>query len=131
MDKSYQKEAFQTFKLKASVAKKFRKYSRELGCSQSMTLELMLEFFKTNQLSPKENLGPNMLTLEGLVKKRIDALIAIVRSIEKSQTKPTALMLQSLFEEEHTPGQPKFREKKFQNQEIDTYSRKDAEPKKP
>ncbi|MDT0642210.1 BfmA/BtgA family mobilization protein [Zunongwangia sp. F363] len=117
MDTSHKKEPFETFKLKASVGRKFRKYARHLGCSQSMTLLLMLEFFETNKLSPKEHMGPHMQTLERLVKKRIDALIAIVRSIEKNQTKPTALMLQSLFEEEHTPSQPKFKEKKFQAKE--------------
>lgn len=114
MDKSYRKEPFETFKIKASIAKRFRKYAREMGYSQSMTLQLMLEFFEVNRLSPKEQLGPNMLTLEKHLKKRIDALIAIIRSIEKSQTKPTALMLQSLFEAANSETEPKFREKKHQ-----------------
>ncbi len=112
MDKSTRKEPFETFKIKASIGKRFRKYAREIGCSQSMTLQLMLEFFEANGLSPKEQLGPNMLTLEKHLKKRIDALIAIIRSIEKSQTKPTALMLQSLFEAANSETEPKFREKK-------------------
>lgn len=112
MDKSYRKEPFETFKIKASTAKRFRKYAREMGCSQSMTLQLMLEFFEVNGLSPNEQLGPNMHTLEQQLKKRIDALIAIIRSIEKSQTKPTALMLQSLFEAANSETEPKFRERR-------------------
>ena len=113
MDRSYRNEPFETFKIKASVGKRFRKYARRLGCPQSETLLLMLEFFERNKLSPQEQLGPHMQTLEQNLKKRIDALVAIIRSIEKSQTKPTALMLQSLFEETHSESEPKFREKKI------------------
>ena len=101
MDEDFKKDQFINLSIKAPVAKKFRKYARHLGCSQSMCLLLMLEFFETNQLSPKERMGPHMQTLERLVKKRISALIAIVRDIEKQQTKPTALMLQTLFENTH------------------------------
>ena len=58
----------------------------------------MLEFFEASGLSPEERLGPNIKTLESLLKKRINAVIAIVRDIEKNQTKPTLAMMQSLFE---------------------------------
>lgn len=119
MDEDFKKEGFCTVKIKSSIAKKFRIYARHLGCSQSMCLLLMLEFFETNRLSPKEQMGPHMQTLERLVKKRISALIAIVRDIEKQQTKPTALMLQTLFENdqpgEPIPKEPKFKERKFQD----------------
>ncbi|WBL26739.1 BfmA/BtgA family mobilization protein [Zunongwangia sp. HGR-M22] len=122
MDEDFKKEHFTNLSIKAPVAKKFRKYARHLGCSQSMCLLLMLEFFETNRLSPKEQMGPHMQTLERLVKKRISALIAIVRDIEKHQTKPTALMLQTLFENDQTPEEslsdtPKFVERKFQKKQ--------------
>lgn len=119
MDEDFKKEGFCTVKIKSSIAKKFRIYARHLGCSQSMCLLLMLEFFDMNQLSPKEKMGPHMQTLERLVKKRISALIAIVRDIEKHQTKPTALMLQTLFENDQSgrpvSEEPKFKERKFQD----------------
>src|SRR5690606_11787285 len=37
--------------------------------------------------------------MKSLMKRRFNALIAIIRDIEKSQTKPTTAMLQSLFEQ--------------------------------
>ena len=125
MDEDFKKEGFSTVKIKSSIAKKFRKYARHLGCSQSMCLLLMLEFFETNQLSPKERMGPHMQTLERLVKRRISALIAIVRDIEKHQTKPTALMLQTLFENDNSQEtqseEPQFKERKFQQHLPEEY----------
>ena len=99
MDKTFKKEHFQTLKIKRSVANKFRKFSKTLSQSQSMTLLLMLDFFKDNSISPYESLGVNMTTLEGSIKKRINALIAIVKDIEKTHHKPTTAILQTLFEE--------------------------------
>ena len=125
MDEDFKKEGFSTVKIKSSIAKKFRKYARHLGCSQSMCLLLMLEFFETNQLSPKERMGPHMQTLERLVKRRFSALIAIVRDIEKHQTKPTALMLQTLFENDNSQEtqseEPQFKERKFQQHLPEEY----------
>ncbi len=105
MDKGYEKEGFATFKIKSSVANKFRKYSRKIGQSQSMTLLLMIDFFEGNNISPSENMGPKMQTLESAMKKRINALIAIIRDIEQNQTLPTKGMLQAIFEE--LPAQSK------------------------
>ena len=87
-----------TISIKASVAKKFRKYSKEISKSHSMTLLLMLEFFEHNGISPTEDLGPRMQTLENLIKKRINGVIAILKDIEKTQTKPTTGMLMALLE---------------------------------
>lgn len=88
-----------TIKIKKTTALKFRSYARGLGKRQSETLQLMLDFFEGNQLSPLDNLGPNMLTLEKKLKIRINAVVAILRDIEKTQTKPTLAMLQLLFQE--------------------------------
>jgi len=105
MDKTFKKEQFQTLKIKRSVAKKFRKFSKTLSQSQSMTLLLMLDFFENNGVSPNESLGPQIQTLENLIKKRINGVIAIMKDIEKNQTKPTVAMLQALFEQ--TPPENK------------------------
>jgi hypothetical protein len=99
MDKTLKKEQFQTLKIKRSVAKKFRRFCRTMSQSQSMTLLLMLEFFENNGVSPNESLGPQIQTLENLIKKRINGVIAIMKDIEKNQTKPTVAMLQALFEQ--------------------------------
>jgi len=55
----------------------------------------MLNFFDWNDLSPNDNLG---VKNDG-TKKRINALIAIVKNIEKHQTKPTNAMINLLFKE--------------------------------
>ncbi|HCE55586.1 MAG TPA: hypothetical protein DER05_11585 [Lutibacter sp.] len=99
MDKGYEKERFESLKIKASVAKKFRRFCKKMSQSQSMTLQLMLDFFEKNGVSPNESIGPQMQTLENLIKKRINGVIAIVKDIEKNQTKPTVAMMQSLFEQ--------------------------------
>ncbi len=98
MDENYQKETFEGLKIKASVARKFRKFSKSISRSQSASLDLMLDFFENNKISPFQNLGPNMKSLEFVLNKRIDSSIAIVRDIENTQTKPTQAMMAALFE---------------------------------
>lgn len=111
MDIGYEKEPFEGLRIKASVAKKFRKYSRSVSRSQSMTLLAMLEFFERNGVSPYESIGPGVHTLEILIKKRINGVIAILRDIEKSQTKPTMAMLYALLEEATPKKKPLMIEK--------------------
>ena len=114
MDKTFKKEQFETLKIKTSVVKKFRKFSKKMSRSQSMTLQLMLDFFENNGISPKESIGPQMQTLESLIKKRINGVIAIVKDIEKKQTKPTVAMLQALFEQASPDNKSLLVEKKVQ-----------------
>jgi hypothetical protein len=47
-----------------------------------------------------------MKSLENNLKGRINALIAIIRDIEKNQTKPTVAMLHLLFEEAEPKKKP-------------------------
>lgn len=89
---------FITIKIKESTAKKFRIFCKKLSKSQSDTLEIMLTFFKENEVSPMESIGPTIHTLESLIKKRINGMVAILKNIEKSQTLPTQTMMQLLFE---------------------------------
>ena len=67
----------------------------------------MMDFFKENGISPVESMGPKMETLEKrislLIKKRMNGMIAIMKDIEKNQTKPTVAMLYSLFEQTEPP----------------------------
>jgi hypothetical protein len=97
MDKGYEKERFESLSIKTSVAKKFNGFCRKMSLSKSMTLLLMLDFFEDNGISPNETIGPNMQTLESEIKKRINAVIAIIKDIEKNHDKPTTAMLESLF----------------------------------
>ncbi|MGW1453780.1 BfmA/BtgA family mobilization protein [Salegentibacter agarivorans] len=89
--------------LKGSTAKRFREFSKKNNSSQSETLDLILDFFEQNNLSPFETLVPSKVSLEQLIKKRIDAVIAILKNIEKTQTKPSLLMLELLMEGRPVP----------------------------
>lgn len=95
MEDHYQKYRFSAISIKKEIAVRFRKFSREISQSHTETLEDMLNFFEWNSLSPKDNFG---VKSDG-TKKRINALIAIVRNIEKQQTLPTKAMLDILFQE--------------------------------
>ncbi len=117
MDKGYEKERFETLKIKVSVAVKFRRFCKSMSKSQSMTLLLMIEFFEQNGVSPNESIGPKMQTLEALIKKRINGVIAIMKDIEKNQTKPTVAMMQTLFEEAEPAIKPLFLEKEIPQKE--------------
>lgn len=88
-------DTFSTIRFKIKVANRFRKFSIQIARTHTEALEAILNFFDWNDLSPTDNLGiKNERT-----NKRINALIAIVKNIEKHQTKPTAAMLKTLFEE--------------------------------
>ena len=120
MDRGYEKERFQSFKIKASVAKKFRKYSREISQSQSMTLLLMVELFENNEISPKENFGPTGRRTENRLKKRINAVIAIMKDVEKNKANPTLAILESLMETAD-PKNKNWNQKKRDYEEDDTH----------
>jgi len=89
--------------VKAKTANRFREFSKKNNSNQSETLDLILDFFEKNNLSPFETLVPSKVSLEILIKKRIDAVIAILKNIEKTQTKPGYLMLKLLMEGRPVP----------------------------
>lgn len=119
---------FSAISIKSPVADHFRKFSKKVGRSHTETLESMMNFFEGNQISPNESLGPNMTTMENRLKKRINALVAIIKNIEKNQTKPTNTMLQLLFQEdkgkeESSHGDPIFEVQPLitENEELQFY----------
>ena len=114
------KYSFSAISIKPKVAIRFRKFSKKITRSHTDTLEAMMNFFDLNELSPNESLGTNMKTLENSLKKRINALIAIVRDIEKSQTKPTNAMLELLFQENPDVKEPQEEIFEFEQQELIT-----------
>lgn len=100
MDRGYEKEPFQTVCIKISVLAKFKGFSKRHGKSHSMTLLAMVEFFENNGISPDERMNETIASLKHLIKRRFNAMVAIMRSIEKEQTLPTVSMIQALFEQE-------------------------------
>lgn len=126
-----------TLKIKPKTAKDFRLFCRKMGKQQSETLQLMLDFFKNNKISPTEELGPNFITLEKRIKVRINAVVAILRDIEKTQTKPSHAMLQLLFSENSVKKKELLLEKTQQEsvkdhiqQAITTYQSTESELRK-
>ena len=116
MDKGYEKEGFEKLGIKISVAVQFRNFCNKTSKSQSMTLLLMMEFFERNELSLEDDLKPGLMETENRIKKRINALIAIIKDIEKNQTKPTMAMLQALFKNVE-PKEKLILEKSFEQLE--------------
>lgn len=96
------KEEFSAVSLKKPVVIKFRNFSKKIAATHSETIEVMIDFFERNAISPFEDVGVNMIRLEKNLQKRFNAIIAIIKDIEKSQTKPTAGILLDLFEQTET-----------------------------
>ncbi|GGK22180.1 hypothetical protein GCM10007962_15390 [Yeosuana aromativorans] len=59
----------------------------------------MVDFFELNGVSPEDNLGETITSLKRQITKRSNAVIAIIKNIEKMHHRPTTAILQSLFEE--------------------------------
>ena len=119
MDKGREKEAFVTVKIKAATAQKFRIFCKNNAASQSMSLLQMIQFFEINGIAPTDDLGDSITKLDGKINKRTNAIIAIIKDIEKNQTKPTTAMLLSLFEEKVKQEKPILVERKFVEKVLD------------
>lgn len=109
---NYKKYGFTNITIKKGIADRFRQFSKQIPCSNSEALEAMLNFFEWNEIAPNDNLDTRNTEL----KKRINAMIAILKDIEKTQTKPTTAMLQALFQEMETPKKNLVLEKKYFNE---------------
>jgi phosphoribosyl-ATP pyrophosphohydrolase len=106
-------DSFIGIRFKKETAKRFQEFSRKHFKSHTEAMATMLDFFRYNEISPREKLGPTGRTIEASIKKRINAVIAIMRDVEKTQTKPTASMIASLFQAEEPKNKPLILEKKF------------------
>lgn len=90
---------FNTIRLKKKVLGKFKAYSKKTSSSYSETLDFMVAFFEDTGLSPYDTMNNPILSCTISLNKRIDAVVAILRDIEKTQLIPTREMLESLFKE--------------------------------
>ena len=106
-------DSFIGIRFKKETAKRFQQFSRTHFKSHTEALTTMLDFFFYNEISPKEKLGPTGRTIEAKLLKRINAVIAIMRDMEKTQTKPTVAMIESLFQTEMSTNKSLILEKKF------------------
>ncbi|WP_206285916.1 BfmA/BtgA family mobilization protein [Yeosuana marina] len=106
-------DSFITIRFKRKTAKRFQEFSKMHFKTHTEAMENILDFFLYNEISPREKLGPTGRTIEAKLLKRINAVIAIMRDVEKTQTKPTVAMLQSLFVMDEPNKKPLIVEKKY------------------
>lgn len=124
-------DKFYTIRFKRTTAKRFKAFSKKVSKSYSLTMDLIIDFFEWHGFLPSErferSLGRELIKN----RKRTEAAIAIIRDIEKSQTKPTNAMLQLLFQE--SDGQNETKEERFdfgqqelmtENEELNHYRRR-------
>tara|TARA_R110002049_G_scaffold140019_1_gene300940 strand:+ start:210 stop:749 length:540 start_codon:yes stop_codon:yes gene_type:complete len=119
MEDAYQKYRFSAISIKKEVAVRFREFSRLVSDSHTGTLETVMNFFEWNDLSPNDDLGIK----NNRTNKRINAVIAILKNIEKHQTLPTKAMLDTLFQEMSQVEDQKEKEEDFDFGTPEPFSR--------
>jgi hypothetical protein len=110
---------YSTVNLKATVAKRFRLFSKKITKSHSETLTVIMDFFEWHGVNPSKQFGKSIIQeiLKNRARtdtsiKRNEATIAIIRDIEINQTKPNNAMLLSLFGANAKEQKPIKKEKK-------------------
>ena len=101
--------------VRAKVAKRFRTFSKKVARSHAEALTAMMDFFEWHNYTPYQRFGKDVIAGQKKNRKRIDAVIAIIKSVEKSQNVPIMnieAMLKSLFKEEIKKYAPKLLEPK-------------------
>ena len=63
----------------------------------------MLDFFECHGIDPDQHLGETIASMKMFMKRRFNAMVAIIRSIEKLQTLPTVSMMHVFFQQELDP----------------------------
>ena len=104
-------EPFKNIRFKKKTAERFQGFSRTHFKTHSEALATMLDFFFYNEISPKERLGPTGRKIENSLKKRMNAIIAIMKDVEKNKANPTLAILQSLLEGNEPKKKPLMLEK--------------------
>lgn len=92
-------DTFYTIRFKRATAKRFKHFSKKVSGSYSETMEHIIDFFEWHGFRPTERFEKSIGQELIHNRKRTEAAIAIIRDIEKNQTKPSSVILQQLFEE--------------------------------
>ena len=91
---------FKAVRIKKKTLSRFKTFSRKVGKSYSHTLDMAMDFFEWHGFLPSERFEKSIGQEIIKNRKRTDAVIAIIRDIEKNQTLPTIGMMQALFNQE-------------------------------
>ena len=108
------KYQYSTINLRSKVAKRFRRFSKKIAKSHSDTISVIMDFFEWHGFLPSDRFEKSIIQEIAKNRKRTEASIAIIKDIEKSQTKPTNAMLEALFSESLVE-EPKLVEIKFKD----------------
>lgn len=122
MEKKRYTYPYSNINLRASVAKRFRIFSKKVASTHTETITEILDFFEWHNYSPHQRFAKDLSAGQELNRKRIEAHIAISKSIEKAQNVPIAnieMMLRSLFEEELQANIPEHIETEITTTEND------------
>ncbi len=103
---------YKTVRIKRKTLTRFKRFSKKVSKSYSLTLEIVMNFFEWHGFLPTDKFGKSMVEEIMKNRKRTEATIAILRDIEKNQTKPTNAMLFSLFQENTSKDETKLLEVK-------------------
>lgn len=99
MEKKHKKKyEYSAISIKADVAVRFRRYSRQFSRPNSEELHRMLIFLQWNGLNPFDNSIKKIVSGIQKNRKQIEYLISILKDIELKQTRPTFEMVKILFE---------------------------------
>ncbi|GMN07173.1 hypothetical protein MTsPCn5_25620 [Croceitalea sp. MTPC5] len=107
-------EKFFTIRFHRNTAQRFKHFSKRISKSYTETLDVMIDFFEWHGYSPHQRFGKEIIEDQKKTRKRIDAVIAIIKSVEKSQNIPLInieTMLLSLFEGTYKKRKPRLVEK--------------------
>ncbi len=121
-------DGFGTIRLHQRTIKRFKGFSRKFTKSYSETLEAIMDFFEWHGILPSNRYADQINKEEQKTRKRVEAAIAIIRNIEKTQTLPTNIMLEALFGKHEIVRQreePKLIEKKFEKLTQDEWNKKE------
>ena len=92
---------FYTIRFRRNTAQRFKRFSKKVATSYSEAMDMIIDFFEWHGFLPSDKFEKSVGKEVLKNRKRTEAAIAIIREIEKSQTKPTTAMLELLFE--HSP----------------------------
>jgi len=101
--------------VRAEVARRFRLFSKKIAPSHAEALTTIMNFFEWHGFYPTDRFERRFV--EELLKnrRRTEAVIAIIKDIEKNNDKPNTAMLQLLFEGVVEKEEPVRREKLLMN----------------
>jgi len=89
---------YSAISIKADVAVKFRRYSKQFSKSNSEVLHRMMIFLQWNGLDPFGRSVEKIVSEIQKNRKQIEYLISIIKNMEKLHIKPTHEMVKILFE---------------------------------